>query len=105
MGKGAGGLVNDLPDDYDQLTSIEKIENVHFPALKGGAGYRDTSPPSPHYNCLAWALGIDWTRYEPEKIPGYTWFPGVKREWSVEIICKIVTNHNYKPADNYDLVP
>lgn len=92
-----------LPEDYDQLTSIEKIENVHFPALKGGKGYRDTSGPTIEYNCLAWALGIDWIRYDPEpKCAGYYWFPGVEREWSVKAIRKIFEQHGYSVCDSYD---
>lgn len=93
-----------LPENYDQLTSIEKIENVHFPALKRGKGYRDTSGPTIEYNCLAWALGIDWTRYDPEpKCAGYCWFPGVERERSVKAIRKIFEQHGYSVCDSYDL--
>jgi hypothetical protein len=96
--------MKDLPDNYEQLTSIEKIETVHFLALKGGNGYRDTSEPTIEYNCLSWALGINWTRYDPEpKCAGYFWFPGVEREWSVKAIRKIFENHGYVLCDSHNL--
>lgn len=96
--------MTDFPDDYDQLTSVEKIENVHFPRLKGGKGYRDTSAPSGDYNCLAWALGINWTRYDPEpNCPGYYWFPNVERKWSLTVIRKIVEFHGYTACDDFEL--
>jgi hypothetical protein len=94
----------DLPDNYEQLTSIEKIEIVHFPALRGGQGYKDTSDPTIDYNCLAWALGINWTRYDPlPHCAGYFWFPGVEREWNEKTIRKIFENHGYAICDSYDL--
>jgi len=96
--------MDDLPDNYEQLTSIKKIENVHFPALKGGKGYQDTSEATIEYNCLSWALGISWTRYDPEpNCTGYFWFPGVEREWSARAIRKIFENHGYQACDSYDL--
>jgi hypothetical protein len=92
-----------LPSNYDQLTPIEKIE-FHFPRLKGGNGYLDTSEDTPVYNCLAWALGINWTRYEPEpKCAGYYWFPGLPRKWDEATITTLFERHGYALADNYDL--
>lgn len=90
----------DIPPD---LTGIELIEH-HFPSLKGGKGYRNTSPDTVVYNCLSWALGIDWAFYSPEPLcAGYVWFYGVEREWSDKTITKIVENHGYQLSDNYDL--
>ncbi len=57
--------MSDSPEQNDQLTSIEIIEST-FVSLKGGKGYKDTSDATIEYNCLAWALGIDWARYDPE---------------------------------------
>jgi hypothetical protein len=95
--------VNDLPDNYDDLSSLEKIE-FHFPLLAGGVGYTDTSDATNEYNCLAWALGINWTRYDPEpQCAGYYWFPGVERKWNERNIRQIFQNHGYEEADNYDL--
>lgn len=94
----------DLPPNYDELTSIEKIETVHFPSFRGGKGYRDTSEASIEYNCLSWALGINWTRYDPEPAcAGYFWFPGVEREWTLNAIRKIFKYHDYVECDSHDL--
>lgn len=85
-----------LPPDYHSWTSIEQIE-FHFPSFKNGNGYRNTSEATIQYNCLAWALGIDWAWYAPEpKCAGYVWFPGVERKWDVEIISTIVERHGYQ---------
>jgi hypothetical protein len=95
--------VTDLPDNYDQLSSIQKIE-WEFPALRGGVGYRDTSDETPVYNCLSWALGIDWTRYDPEpRVAGYYWFPGLQRKWDEETLRILFEKHDYSLADNTDL--
>lgn len=97
--------MTDLPDNYDQLSSIEKIE-WEFPALKGGVGYRDTSEETIVYNCLAWALGISWTRYDPiPKCAGYYWFPGIPRKWDETTIRLVFEKHSYVIADNYDVEP
>jgi|ERR1700677_1055722 hypothetical protein len=88
----------DFPDNYDQLSSIEKIE-WEFPQLRGGIGYRDTSEETIVYNCLSWALGIAWTRYDPEpKCAGYYWFPGVPRKWDEETLKILFGKHNFVPC-------
>lgn len=93
----------DLPPNYDDLTSIEKIETV-FPSLKYGNGYEATSEATIEYNCLSWALGINYFRYDPEpRCAGYFWFPGVEREWSTRAIRKIFEYHGYTQCDSYDL--
>jgi hypothetical protein len=96
--------LTDLPENYENLTDIQKIEDVHFPALKGGKGYEPKSKATIEYNCLAWALGIDWTRYDPAPhCPGYYWFPNVEREWTLKAIRKLVEFHDYKVCDSYEL--
>lgn len=93
----------DYPDNYEEMTSIEKIE-FHFPLLKGGTGYRNTSPESMDYNCLAWALGIAWAHYNPtQHCPGYYWFPGVRRIWNCDTITEIFEKHGYQRCDSYEL--
>jgi|SRR5271165_5196059 len=89
------------PEDYD-LADREQIENI-FPALKGGNGYRKTSESSTDYNCLSWALGIDWVNYATDKLPGYYWFPGVAREWEIETIKQIMEKHSYEKCDSFEL--
>jgi hypothetical protein len=97
--------VTDLPENYDQFSSIQKIE-WEFPALRGGTGYRDTSEETIVYNCLAWALGIAWTRYDPEpKCAGYFWFPGLPRKWDEATLRLLFEKHNYSVADNSEVEP
>lgn len=97
--------MTDLPENYDEFSSIEKIE-WDFPALRGGVGYRDASEETIVYNCLSWALGINWTRLDPEpKCAGYYWFPGIPRKWDEPTIRTIFEKHSYTVADNYDLEP
>lgn len=96
--------MSDLPDNYDDLTDVEKIEDVHFPELKGGNGYEVKSPATIEYNCLSWALGINWTRYDPEpECAGYYWFPGIDREWSLKAISQTLEKHGYGICDSSDL--
>jgi hypothetical protein len=97
---------DEVPEGYDEWTSIQKIENFYFPELKGGKGYKDTSEATIEYNCLAWALGINWASYsESPRCAGYIWFPGVERVWDAKNIRKIFENHGYTVCDNRDLEP
>ena len=69
----------------------------NFPTLVEWVNYEIKSDPTPEYNCLAWALGIDWASFNPEPFTGgYQWFPGVERIWTRETILKILANHNYQ---------
>jgi hypothetical protein len=88
------------PENYDQFSSLEKIE-WDLPALRGGVGYRDTSEETIIYNRLSWALGITWTRYDPEpKCTRYFWFPGLPRKWDEPTIRLLFENHDYSLAEN-----
>jgi hypothetical protein len=65
-----------------------------FPKLVGN--YRKTSPATLRYNCLAWALRIDWLWFQHEaRTAGYYWPPGIEREWSISSIRKILEVHGY----------
>jgi hypothetical protein len=97
--------VIDFPDDYELLTSIQRLE-LEIPALKGGNGYRDTSEETIVYNCLSWALGITWTRYDPiPRCAGYYWFPGIPRKWDEPTLRTVFENHNFRVAQDYELEP
>jgi hypothetical protein len=97
--------VTDFPDDYELLPSTARLE-LEIPALKGGNGYRDTSEETLVYNCLSWALGITWTRYEPTpRCAGYYWFPGVPRKWDEPTLKKVFEIHKFRVTDNYELEP
>ncbi|HEV2401460.1 MAG TPA: hypothetical protein VGS27_31280 [Candidatus Sulfotelmatobacter sp.] len=88
---------------YDELAEVLTLEH-YFPGLKGQTGYKRTSDATSEYNCLAWALGINWARYDPEpNCPGYYWFPNVERVWSLRAIRKIFEYHGYELCDSYEL--
>jgi hypothetical protein len=53
-----------------------------FPNLKAGT-FRDTSPPTDRYNCIAWAAGDDDKWWEPADLPGYYWPPGMPQHYGV----------------------
>jgi hypothetical protein len=54
-----------------------------FPNLTEG-GYSLTSPRSPFYNCIAWAVQDVITWWEPDMMNNYYWPPGVPREYSLD---------------------
>lgn len=54
-----------------------------FPAL-AHTGFRETSPATDGYNCIAWAAGVSDRWWEP--CAGYHWPDGVPRNYSVETL-------------------
>jgi len=50
----------------------------YFPALLT-EGYKRTSLPTPAYNCIAHAAGVDTHRWEPDSFGVLYWPPGVSR--------------------------
>jgi hypothetical protein len=46
--------------------------------------YKHTSPPTPNYNCIAWAARVDNKWWEPDAQYNYYWPIGVKREYTLE---------------------
>jgi hypothetical protein len=82
-------------DEEDIETDDECVVRL-CPLLRTNVNYEITSPRTPVYNCLAWALGIEWAWITPEEnAAGYYWFPGVEREWSVVAIRKIFERVGY----------
>lgn len=76
-----------LPEDEQKIVDA-------FREISGK--FRKTSDESPRYNCLAWALGINWTFFSPERRhAGYYWPPGIPREWTMPNIRKIFYRHGF----------
>lgn len=74
------------------------------PNLVEHVNYEIKSKRTPVYNCLAWALGIEWASYNPEPlVAGYVWFPGIEREWSRETILAVLAKHNYREESDDSL--
>src|SRR5262249_31522097 len=60
-----------------QIRMSDELE-AFFPGLQGTA-YRVTSPPTPSYNCVAWAAGEAQNWWWPGFDPKDYWSPGVAR--------------------------
>lgn len=75
-----------------------------FPYLRT-TGYKITSPPSPDYNCAAWAAHEDdrWWWPDPAGI-GY-WPESSHREENVEAFVQVFIVLGYAPCDGYELEP
>ena len=91
-------------DEFIEESDSEKIAR-NFPTLVEHRDYEITSECTPEYNCLSWALGIDWGFYDPLiRHAGYTWFPGVEREWTSGAIRKIFAKLGYtQESENTDI--
>jgi hypothetical protein len=62
-----------------------------------GETYEIKSPRTPVYNCLSWALGIEWASFNPEpRVAGYAWFPGIPRQWSRENLKLLFSKFGYR---------
>ncbi len=64
-------------------TSREERLCALFPKLRA-SGFRITSPATPAYNCIAWAVGQDDVWWEPTPLGKEYWPPGCPREYSTE---------------------
>ena len=63
--------------------------------------YRETSPASWEYNCIAWAAGVTDSWWWPT--PGRYWPPNVPREESVAAFLAAFATLGYVPATSLDL--
>lgn len=72
-----------------------------FPNLADD-GYRQTSPPTPCYNCIAWAAGDATQWWEP--FPGYFWPTSpVPQEGTVENLLKAFAAIGYAKCEGVAL--
>ncbi len=69
-----------------------------FPHLTAGT-FRDTSPPTDRYNCIAWAAGNDDKWWEPANLPGYYWPPGIPPHYAVEHAIAVFAGLGYAPCN------
>ena len=63
--------------------------------------FRLTSEPTPRYNCIAWAAGVDNRWWWPAH-SGY-WPPGVRREEDTAAFEEVFRLLGYLPCDNGEL--
>jgi hypothetical protein len=62
-----------------------------------------TSPPTPIYNCIAWAYGTDKTRLWPNKSPEFTWPPKIPNKLDTNSFIKLFESIGYSICDNEEL--
>jgi hypothetical protein len=65
--------------------------------------YRETSPATWDYNCIAWAAGVTDAWWWP--VPGRYWPPGVPREESLSALVALFTALGYVPGSSSALEP
>ena len=81
----------------------------HFPLLKNPEKAL-SSPPSPRYNCIAWAVDVDNAFWWPKvNVPGYFWPPGVPCEETIVAFQCAYATKGYVPireadCENYEQV-
>jgi hypothetical protein len=77
------------------LSHLERL----FPNLRG-TGFRETSPMSRDYNCIAWAAGETDRWWWPVASPFAYWPAGVMRENRVESFIEAFRVLGYEPCDD-----
>ncbi|MCC6929954.1 MAG: hypothetical protein IT359_13310 [Gemmatimonadaceae bacterium] len=81
--------------------SAEDVSKT-FPGLATSA-FAITSPATPQYNCIAWAVG-DNTRFWWPARSGY-WPEGLERLETVEAFCAMLAAHGYQECASDALEP
>ena len=74
--------------------------------------YIRTSDPSIKYNCLVYAVRVEWGWFEPPNhLPGYYWPPGIDPEWNDRTVKQVLARFGYneisdspEPEDGYDKI-
>lgn len=73
-----------------------------FPNLKS-ADYQVTSPATPVYNCIAWAVGDDHIRWD--FAPGYYWPRRIPRDGFLGSVIQLFRSLGFQPCIGGDLEP
>jgi hypothetical protein len=78
--------------------------NVVFPHL-AEEGFRETSPASSRYNCIAWAVGATdaWWWPSPETV--HYWPAGVPREETLAAFLEAFATVGFQPAEDGEWEP
>jgi len=78
--------------------------NTVFPHL-AEEGYRETSPATRRYNCIAWAVGATEAWWWPSPHDAHYWPEGVPREETLEAFAQAVATRGFVPAEDGILEP
>ncbi len=74
------------------------ISVPEFPNSYTTTPFQLTSPPTPHYNCIAWAFGDDSKWYWPDGI--YFWPPDISRSLELESFIELYALIGYDVCDH-----
>ena len=75
-----------------------------FPSLVI-AGYGVTSPQTPRYNCIAWAVGDTRRWWWPDPSPFAYWPANIPRENTLQRFIEAFQTLGYEPCENAGLEP
>jgi hypothetical protein len=78
--------------------------NIVFPHLIE-EGYRETSPATSRYNCIAWAVGATDAWWWPSPFAVHYWPEGVPREETLEAFVQAAATRGFVPAEDALLEP
>jgi hypothetical protein len=60
------------------------------------------SPPTPEYNCVAWAMGEDDRWWDPEYLPDSYWPPGATRRSNLRGWMEAFRSQGFEPCTSSD---
>jgi len=65
-----------------------------------GSDFIITSPPSPNYNCIAWAAQEDIRWWEPDVRQSYYWPDSVERRYTVDAYLRAYETAGFQVCDH-----
>lgn len=83
---------------------LSQLRAKYFPRLTNKNG-RLTSPEDRSYNCIAWAAGVNTSRWEPDPFFQYYWPPGIERRNTIRSYRQAFAWLGFDPCDNSNLEP
>jgi hypothetical protein len=84
----------------DRVSGLE----LAFPRLVG-SDYRITSPATPGYNCIAWAVGESGRWWWPDPAGVHHWPDGVPRDETLDAFSAAFASLGFVPAETLDCQP
>lgn len=73
------------------------VDKTHFPQLRDG-DYEETSSEAEHYNCIAWAAGIQTEWWEPSE--DGVWPTDVPKQPTIDNLAEVYKKFGYTNCDS-----
>ena len=77
---------------------------LYFPGL-ATSSYQIASPPTPSYNCIAWAVAQADAWWWPDRMEQSFWPPGIPRREDIDAFIQAFSELGYAPCQSADLEP